>query len=91
LSGRIDINYLVLFGFLAVSAGVSAGCTQSAITPEATDLGMPAGWIRGGESGPVDLNWLESFDDPRLTSLVSEAVANNYLLSVRDSTRPNKR
>jgi outer membrane protein TolC len=77
---RIEINYLVLLGFLAVSAGISAGCTQSAITPEATELGMPAGWVRGGEAGTVDLNWLESFDDPQLTSLVSEAVTNNYLL-----------
>jgi NodT family efflux transporter outer membrane factor (OMF) lipoprotein len=77
---RIEINYLVLLGFLAVSAGISAGCTQSAITPEATELGMPAGWVRGGEAGAVDLNWLESFDDPQLTSLVSEAVTNNYLL-----------
>jgi NodT family efflux transporter outer membrane factor (OMF) lipoprotein len=41
---------------------------------------MPAGWIRGGEAGSVDLNWLESFDDPQLTSLVSEAIGNNYLL-----------
>ncbi len=65
---------------MAISAGVSGGCTQSAITPEATELGMPADWVRGGDSGTVDLNWLKSFDDPQLTNLVSEAVTNNYLL-----------
>ena len=65
---------------MAISAGVSGGCTQSAITPEATELGMPADWVRGGDRGTVDLNWLKSFDDPQLTNLVSEAVTNNYLL-----------
>ena len=49
---------------MAISVGVSGGCTQSAITPEATEVGMPADWVRGGDSGTVDLNWLESFDDP---------------------------
>ena len=41
---------------------------------------MPADWVRGGDSGTVDLNWLKSFDDPQLTILVSEAITNNYLL-----------
>ena len=41
---------------------------------------MPAGWVRGGDAGSVDLNWLESFDDPQLTGLVSEAIGNNYPL-----------
>jgi multidrug efflux system outer membrane protein len=41
---------------------------------------MPADWVRGGDSGTVDLNWLKSFGDPQLTNLVSEAVTNNYLL-----------
>jgi len=41
---------------------------------------MPADWVRGGDRGTVDLNWLKSFDDPQLTNLVSEAVTNNYLL-----------
>ena len=80
MPGRFESNHLILIGFLAASAGISGGCTQTAMTPEATDLGMPAGWVRGGESGTVDLNWLESFDDPQLTAFVSEAVTNNYLL-----------
>jgi len=41
---------------------------------------MPADWVRGGATGTVDINWLESFDDPQLTSLVNEAVSHNYLL-----------
>jgi NodT family efflux transporter outer membrane factor (OMF) lipoprotein len=65
---------------MAVLASVSGGCTNSAITPEATEVGMPADWTRGGDQGAVDLNWLESFDDPQLTALVSEAITSNYLL-----------
>ena len=65
---------------MTVSAGIAGGCTHSAISPQATEVGMPAAWIRGGDTGSVDLNWLESFDDPQLASLVNEAVANNYLL-----------
>ncbi|MCH8335824.1 MAG: TolC family protein [Proteobacteria bacterium] len=71
---------MILLAVIAFSAGISGGCTHSAISPEATDVGMPAGWVRGGDSGAVDINWLESFDDPQLTSLVSEAITNNYLL-----------
>jgi len=65
---------------MAVSTGISGGCTNSAISPEAVEFGMPAGWVRGGDAGRVDLNWLESFDDPQLTTLVNEAVTNNDLL-----------
>jgi NodT family efflux transporter outer membrane factor (OMF) lipoprotein len=65
---------------MAVSVVISGACTHSAITPEATEVGMPAGWIRGGDAGGVDLNWLKSFDDPQLTGLVSEAITSNYVL-----------
>ncbi len=77
---QFHTKLLFLCAFMVISAGVSGGCTQSAITPEATELGMPADWVRGGDRGTVDLNWLKSFDDPQLTNLVSEAVTNNYLL-----------
>jgi NodT family efflux transporter outer membrane factor (OMF) lipoprotein len=73
-------NSLFLLALMAVLASVSGGCTNSAITPEATEVGMPADWTRGGDQGAVDLNWLESFDDPQLTALVSEAITSNYLL-----------
>jgi len=65
---------------MVISASVSGGCTQSAITPEATEVSMPADWVRGGDSGTVNLNWLESFDDPQLSNFVNEAITNNYLL-----------
>jgi multidrug efflux system outer membrane protein len=80
LACRSDDRLLLLLAFMAVAAAVGSGCTQSAITPEATEVGMPADWARGGDAGPVDLNWLQTFDDPQLTSLVSEAISNNYLL-----------
>ena len=80
MSERINFNALILFGFLPVLAGLAGGCSHSAITPEATEVGMPEGWVRGGDAGSVDLNWLQSFDDPQLTTLVTEAVANNYVL-----------
>ncbi len=80
MPGRFEHNSVILIGFLTVSAGISGGCTHSAITPEATQVGMPAGWVRGGDTGIVDLNWLQSFDDPQLTTLVNEAVANNFVL-----------
>ena len=65
---------------MTVSAGIASGCTHSAMSPKATEVGMPAAWVRGGDAGSVNLNWLESFDDPQLASLVSEAVTHNYLL-----------
>ena len=80
MPGRINDKSLFLLTFTVGSASISGGCTQSAITPEATEVGMPAGWVRGGDAGTVDLNWLESFDDPQLTALVSEAISSNYLL-----------
>jgi NodT family efflux transporter outer membrane factor (OMF) lipoprotein len=71
---------LFLIVFTALTAGVLGGCADSAITPEASEIGMPADWARGGDEGSVDLNWLESFDDPQLTGLVSEAIERNFLL-----------
>jgi multidrug efflux system outer membrane protein len=41
---------------------------------------MPEEWRRGGSAGEAGFNWLASFDDPLVTSLVAEAVANNYAL-----------
>lgn len=74
------IKLLFVFNIIAVFLGVAAGCTHSAITPEAVDPAVPEAWIRGGDTGKVDLNWLPSFGDPQLTSLVSEAISSNYLL-----------
>ncbi len=52
-----------------------AGCTvgpdyappQSAAAPE---------WVEAANAGPVDLEWWNSFDDPLLSQLVEQAIAN---------------
>jgi NodT family efflux transporter outer membrane factor (OMF) lipoprotein len=62
-----------------LTAGIAA-CTHSAITPQALEPQIPDEWQRGGSAGESAFNWLESFDDPLLTSLVAEAVENNYVL-----------
>ncbi|MBT8095091.1 MAG: efflux transporter outer membrane subunit [Gammaproteobacteria bacterium] len=56
-------------------------CSHSAITPDATDLGTPGNWVRGGDSGQVSPDWLDTFADPTLASLVAEAIAGNYSLA----------
>jgi NodT family efflux transporter outer membrane factor (OMF) lipoprotein len=62
-------------------ACVLGACSNSAIAPEATDLGTPANWVRGGDSGQVSPDWLDTFADPTLASLVTEAIAGNYSLA----------
>ena len=69
--------FKVLFPILAIQAGA---CTHSAIEPETLEPAIPSEWQRGGVSGSPAINWLASFDDPQITSLVAEAVANNYSL-----------
>lgn len=66
--------------FLLVLASLSGGCTHSAIAPGAIDPTIPSEWQRGGTTGDAELNWLASLDDPQVTSLVAEAIANNYSL-----------
>lgn len=58
-----------------------SACSHSAITPDATDIGAPGDWVRGGDAGQVGPDWLETFSDPTLESLVAEAVAANYSLA----------
>ena len=65
---------------LAVSV-VVGGCASSAISPETENPEFPGAWARGGDAGDVDVNWLDDFGDPLLTSLVTEAVLNNYQLA----------
>ena len=61
-------------------ASVAVGCTHTAITPQALDPVVPEEWQRGGTAGEAELNWLASFDNSQVTSLVDEAIANNYSL-----------
>ena len=74
-------HYLKLKISLLAAAGLAAGCTTSAIQPETEDPELPQNWARGGDEGSVDLNWLDDFGDPRLTSLVGDAVGSNYQLA----------
>ncbi len=66
---------------LLCAAGLAAGCTSSAIAPETENPEFPVNWSRGGDEGAVELNWLKTFDNADLASLVSEAIANNYQLA----------
>jgi NodT family efflux transporter outer membrane factor (OMF) lipoprotein len=64
-----------------IAAGALSGCAGSEISPQTENPEVPVEWTRGGDQGTVDLNWLDDFGDPLLTSLVSEAVLNNYQLA----------
>jgi len=66
--------------FLLSIAGAIAGCSHSAIAPETENPEIPVEWVRGGDTGTVGINWLQSFNDQQLTSLVSEAISSNYQL-----------
>jgi NodT family efflux transporter outer membrane factor (OMF) lipoprotein len=74
-------NRLIFKMLLISAAGLLAGCTTSAIQPETENPELPTTWTRGGDEGAVDVNWLDDFGDPRLTSLVGDAVLSNYQLA----------
>jgi NodT family efflux transporter outer membrane factor (OMF) lipoprotein len=68
----------ILLSLLIIGAG---GCTHSAIAPETTDLDVPESWEHDADAGAANINWLASFNEPRITALVQEAVSNNYGLA----------
>ena len=70
--------FRVISTTLVVALG---GCSHSAITPETGNPEIPAAWTRGGDTGSVDVNWLEYFSNPQLTELVAESIAANYQLA----------
>jgi NodT family efflux transporter outer membrane factor (OMF) lipoprotein len=41
---------------------------------------MPEAWARVGDEGSVNVDWVRSFNDPQMVSLIGEAVATNYEL-----------
>lgn len=59
---------------------VAGGCSVSAISPETGETPAPASWARGGTPGDIGQNWLHTFSDPQLETLVSESAENNYVL-----------
>ncbi|MCB1844165.1 MAG: TolC family protein, partial [Halioglobus sp.] len=65
---------------IAALAALGAGCSVSAITPQAKDVAVPADWARGGDPADIEQDWLAAFNDPRLEGLVEESAANNYAL-----------
>lgn len=69
---------LLLKYFLLITLAALSACSQTAIAPDTENPSIPAEWVRGGEEGAVDLNWLDDFSDTALTSLVTEAVNSNF-------------
>ncbi len=65
---------------LQTGAALVAGCSATAISPQASEPDVPLDWARDGDDGEVAQNWLTGFADPQLEVLVSEAAANNYEL-----------
>jgi multidrug efflux system outer membrane protein len=78
---QIQHKSLFLLIFSAFVSVLTGACTHSAIAPETAEPVIPGTWERGGEVGAVDSNWLASFNDPQISSLVQEAVTNNYTLA----------
>ncbi|WP_432380489.1 efflux transporter outer membrane subunit [Duganella sp. P38] len=57
-----------------------AGCAATVAPPPASTLQVPAAWrtaVEGQGSGPVAQQWWQSFGDPALTALVTQALQNN--------------
>ncbi len=67
-------NLLIVTFFLS-------GCTISAISPEVVNVDVPEIWGSTTESGEISENWLDDLADPRLTSIVKDAMANNHQLA----------
>lgn len=65
---------------LAAATLLLGACSHTAIEPETRAPTIPPAWQRGGDAGAPTANWLKDFGNAELTSLVEEAVANNYSL-----------
>ena len=73
-------NALFYKFFLLLPVALLVACSETAIAPETENPEIPLAWARGGDDGGVELGWLETFNDPQLSTLVGEAVADNYQL-----------
>ncbi len=69
--------------------GLLAGCVAPSQTNVETGVDAATGtalpevskvWRTAGAGGPVQVGWIESFGDPKLTMLVAEAQTNNLNL-----------
>jgi NodT family efflux transporter outer membrane factor (OMF) lipoprotein len=85
----MDAVRLVRWVTAASVAAMASGCVLQS-PPSAEQLrtealphtAVPEGWKGGGSPGPVVDQWLATFGDPVLTTLVAEAIEHNYDLRV---------
>ena len=74
---------------IVLAAGLISGCktkpppTHAEVRQQAlTNVLIPDAWTAGGQTGSVTGNWLTTFNDPQLETLVREAAINNPDLRV---------
>jgi len=67
-----------LAGCATKSPPKSAEIRQEALT----NVALPSVWKAGGKTGSIDNDWLATFDDEQLNTLVREAITNNPDLRV---------
>jgi outer membrane protein, multidrug efflux system len=77
---------LKLFTFLSILGVLLYGCALSKqpehkqvvadAFPDSTII--PGLWVSQGDTSAVDNNWLRTFNDPGLDSIVAEALRNNF-------------
>ena len=78
-------GYIVAFGaVLATGCALAPPPQHSAVVSQALSRGtsIPAAWKADGSNGVVADDWLQSFNDPTLDTLVAEAIANNLDLRI---------
>ena len=78
-------NLLLL---IALTMATTCGCSVPQVPhvqPEAAQQ-MPQQWGKPGLPGEVTSGWLASFNDPKLTAVVTEVVETNYDLQVGAAT-----
>ncbi len=83
--GRLSRLCLLLSAALLLTAGCALKTPpgREEIQKQAMkDVELPTGWRAGSSTGKVADNWLASFEDAQLSTLVEEAVARNPDLRV---------
>lgn len=71
---------------LALVAALSACAGPHVETAQVPPVEPPARWrVDAGPTAPLDAAWWQSFDDPALTRLVEQALANNLDIAVATS------
>ena len=74
----ITLFLLFLTGCATKSPPTGAQVRQQALT----NVAVPSAWQAGGDAGRIADDWLVTFNDPQLDSLVREAITNNPDLRV---------